>query len=824
MPRRALVCLPIALAACSGQDLPPPHPGAEPAPAARQPAEVAPPSAAEGTVTKITARTQVPLDGPRVDAKAGDWMIEAARSVVVVSAEGRILDYGPKGGRDELVALDPAVFFGFEGVHFETDRVEPAAGGRALHVVKRVLEKPLVLHAFVTFAGEKLRVETALVASAPLATPVAVTLGERVFWGNLPTWAEGQGFVTRGGSFMTDFIAREAYGVAYAMRLEGGKLLARFDSPDSGFFEQATNGETPELVPPDRPTSRRVITLSYAPSLAQAVAALSGTAAQRVRPPAGLPPEARVEIARCAAGNKPGSLYTRALPSDAEIALPEGCFQMRLTAPGHASTPWFDTGAAAGRTLPPSGTLRFAVTDKPSGKPLPAHVVVRGIKGTPDPDWGTDVDRGASLNMVYADTGAGERPVPPGRYHVSVDRGFEYTIDERDIEIAAGNTVEISAALERVVDTRGFLSADLHLHAMPSPDAPQPLADRVRALAATGVEVGVATDHNKVTDYKPIIQELKLGGYVASVVGDEITTREPAWGHFNAFPLPPGSEPLPFRGQIPKQMVAAARAGGTLGPATVVQVNHPLMGGIGYLELLRFDRDDVAGWARRVAVADLGFDAIEVFNGDHYARIDKVEECMRAWYALLDAGYRMTATGNSDSHRLSFHEAGVPRNMVAMPSDDPAAFDEQAFVESVRKGRVVVSSGPFIRLDVGGKGLGETVAAGEVEVSVVVEAPPWVDVDKVELVRRGEVMAVWNGPFGEEPEKEKEAAKKKRGAKAAKEAPKPPPPAHRFEIHTRRTFAKGDWVIAVARGSKPMGFLHRSGAKPFAFTNPIWVD
>jgi lambda repressor-like predicted transcriptional regulator len=35
---------------------------------------------------------------------------------------------------------------------------------------------------------------------------------------------------------------------------------------------------------------------------------------------------------------------------------------------------------------------------------------------------------------------------------------------------------------------------------------------------------------------------------------------------------------------------------------------------------------------------------------------------------------------------------------------------------------------------------------------------------------------------------------------------------------------KGEWVIAIARGSKPMTYLHRGGALPFGFTNPIWAD
>jgi hypothetical protein len=221
------------------------------------------------------------------------------------------------------------------------------------------------------------------------------------------------------------------------------------------------------------------------------------------------------------------------------------------------------------------------------------------------------------------------------------------------------------------------------------------------------------------------------------------------------------------------------------------------MGNIGYLDVLRFDPADVQGWLRRSPLADLGFDALEVFNGDHYARIARVEECMKDWYALLNAGFRVVATGNSDSHKLTFQEPGTPRNLVAAPSDAPGAFDERAFVDAVRAGRVVVSSGPFVRLEVAGKGIGETVPEGEAEIVVRVDAPPWVDVDRIELVRRGEVWRAWSVP--------------------PRKGPGP------IEQRTRETLRKSDWVIAVARGSKPMEFLHRPGASPFGFTNPVFV-
>ena len=92
--------------------------------------------------------------------------------------------------------------------------------------------------------------------------------------------------------------------------------------------------------------------------------------------------------------------------------------------------------------LPEAGTLRWAVREATGGRTadvVPARLVVRGIDGTPDPDWGEGPSDGASLDVIHSDRD-GQRPIPPGRYHVMVTRGFEYTMHEQDVhESPPGN-------------------------------------------------------------------------------------------------------------------------------------------------------------------------------------------------------------------------------------------------------------------------------------------------------------------------------------------------------------------------------------------------
>jgi hypothetical protein len=765
-----------------------------------------PSSSGEGAVRPIAARQDVPLTGLRVDARPGDWMLENAGQVAVVEAHGgRIVDFGTAGHDDALVAVEPTVYLGLDDLRADVVSVGPAPGAPAVVLVeRRVHGAALRLFTFVSFAGRALRIESIATSGGEASAPV--TLGEKVGWGNVPTWVQGTGFVTSGGTFSGDFLAREGFGQAYAFGLKEGRIGARFNAPQGGFHERGHTGEDAVRVSPGASSPRREVWLTHADgSLGDAAVELlraRGVALSAVTLPGSAAERAVAEVTSCPVeGQSEGAPFARFALQTAPrgVELPPGCFRARVTAPGFRPGAWFPlsgAGDAGDAVQPRSGHLRWHVTDR-DRTALPARLIVRGIAPTPDPDWGDEPHDGAAVEAVAA-LADGAIAIPAGRYRVIVSRGFEYTTSERSITVADGATTAVDATLERVVDTRGWISADLHVHAVPSPDAPILLDDRVRSLAASGVEVGAATDHNAVTDYGPTIRALGVQRWLASLVGDEVTTRGVELGHFNVFPLAAGDAPLPFEATTPHDIFAAARAAAPHDRDKIVQVNHPRMGSIGYFELLHLDPADLDGWRKRAPLFDASFDALEVFNGDDYSDLARVETCMRDWYALLDAGMRVTATGNSDSHMLTYQEPGVPRNYVRVGDDAPASFDERAFVDAVRRGRVVVSSGPFVHLTAGGGEVGDTIGVGDgVDVRVRVEAPPWVDVSTVQLVRRGEIVATWRPHATTDPV--------------------------RLDVTARVALRPGDWVLAIARGDRPMAFLHRTGALPFGFTNPVYV-
>lgn len=763
---------------------------------------IAPPAGGQGTIRQLEGRDQVPLSGSRVDGDKGDFMLQSGPMVAVVSREyGEIVDFGPEGAIDGVVAITAAVFDPLSQARSPVVfiGVEPEAPS-VLHIVRRPPSVPARLHTFVTFRGETLVMESTIEPESIKDSGMVVGLGERIGWGNHPTWVQGVGLARKDAVQETAaFVGRESRGLSYAIGHEGEETMVRISSVGlAGFFAVGRASELSVAAAGDRSPRRTVLLAASESSIGHAASKLYAPSSMRTHEGVSSPVRgARVEVAECPdeEKDKPRRPYARFRPGEPLVFPASGCFEARLWAPGHKSTEWTKLEELNGLALAPSGSLIVSIVE--GGKATVARVQVRGVDGTASPDWGEDPEDGSAVNTAHVKAGVLNRPVPPGRYKVVADRGFEYDAPEATIEVRSGHNAYVALELKRAVDTAGWISADLHLHADPSPDAPQSLEDRVLALAAAGVEVGVATDHNRVSDYRPAISALGLGSRVASVIGDEVTTEEMAFGHFNVFPLASGSEPLRYQRTSPAAIFAEARKRAPYGPSTIIQVNHPRMGDIGYLDVVRFDRDDVGAFVARTPWAPLDFDAMEVFNGDDATSPSVVRGVMKDWFALMDSGRRLTATGNSDAHRLTFHEPGLPRTYVEMANDDPARFDERAFVTALREGRAVVSSGPFIRFKVGAAGIGGTVPPGEHEAKVVVYAPSWVHISYVELWKSGKLYKRVEGPF--------------------------PEGDHAATLVESVPVKSGDWLIAVAGGTKEMAPLYRRGVPPFAFTNAIFV-
>jgi hypothetical protein len=423
-------------------------------------------------------------------------------------------------------------------------------------------------------------------------------------------------------------------------------------------------------------------------------------------------------------------------------------------------------------------TLRFerAFTDGGAGR-----VEIRGQRGTPDPMFGDDL-LGAALDgkplasgastrgVVFAgnDGDAREVALAPGRYRLVATRGLDWEAASQSIDLRGpvARAVAEPFALRPLAPIAGAVTADLHVHSQASDDGQATLEDRVRRFVADGVNVLVATDHDNLTDYAPVLTRLQLAGRVRVVQGVEVTGSGPSaaalWtiGHHNAWPIPYRAH-AHRHGAPPSQNRAVGALYAELRRnygARVVQLNHPrptpkdveegnenlaffahLSTGQPFDPSAPLDAPENEPLVRRTGVDGtraLDFDAIEVMNGESWPQY----LAMRAdWYALLRQGVRRTGTANSDSHAAA-ELVAYPRNYVFVgpEGDDPERFDA-----AIRAGRSFGTNGPRVRaLHVNGGGIGDLVRAedGRIRVEYEVDGAGFVPIDEVRVLVNGEVV------------------------------------------------------------------------------------
>jgi hypothetical protein len=542
----------------------------------------------------------------------------------------------------------------------------------------------------------------------------------------------------------------------------------------------------------------------------------------------------RIDDARASlsVADERGAPATQVRPSSDgrfEMRLPRGSYSLRAVAEGGREAALsFRIEAAEvdlGRIeLGASAQLRL-----PRGEPM--RLSFLGVDGTPDPRFGDDLlgfrvegrelRRTAAVRSLWlAGTAADPESVavPPGRYRVLATRGPEFSVSEARLELQPGATAEL--AIEpprRVLATPGWISSDFHVHAAPSPDSALALTARVASFAAEGGEVLVATDHDMITDYAPLIRELGLASRMASIVGDEVTsevkTEVAAYtiGHVNAFPVP--LDPLAYRGgAVPnegrrwRQVIADLRA---IPGERVLQLNHARAdeGGLharaffSHLGLVGEPYDSALPLTKlpnavlvepdpETGLRDIDFDAMELLNGKRTHAYPALRE---DWFSLLRQGIVLTGTANSDSHSHGSFVA-VPRNFVQVPSDELAAFDPQALVRAVREGRCFGSTGPLLDVRLGETGIGGRFQGREGTLRIEVRAAPWVPVRQARVYQDGRLLRS-----------------------------EPIEPGRPIELPLR--FARDGFVTVEVEG-EPSGIYAEllPESTPFAFTNPIFVD
>jgi hypothetical protein len=793
---------------------------------------------AEGRVGK-GAETAL-LTGPRSRGQAGDWIVRNERLAAVFRHfDGRLVDLGfRKNGRDLFHSAKTVISDtrGRYPVHYHHGRVtrEKSAGTPRLELLGKVRAKGLNLEVrtLISAPSKKPFVHFETQVRNSSRRPVyRVGVGDDVYLGNSRLFVPGHGNITASSKHHAYWVGRE--GADYSMA-----LVSRQSQPMKLSFRMGFQGYNPtvratyewaHLEPGDVVTARRALLLTAGP-LARASAhihALRNNTVQRLtlEPAASLPAPLRQRAwFRVSTAGHP-VLRSRLERNTTSFVLPTAkSYRLQLVAPGTGpgKALSFQTGAAPAKNrgfptppprksppntkhltaaLPAFGTVTYAVVDT-AGRPLPARLTIRGLGATATPEFGADGGPAGAKNMVYTASGRGRIPLAPGRYMVLVTRGVEYSWHVAELRVQPGKVTSLQAALTRQVDTPGALAADLHLHAAGSTDSELTVEARLTQLAAEGIEIGVATDHNAISSWQDSGKKKPFRRWLKTFPGCEATTRGAYFGHFNLFPLQ-ADAPVPrYQNSSPEILMKTWKK---RADDPIIQVNHPRMSFIGMFNQVDFVRKHGRAWGPGFYKQ---FDSLEVFNGDRLYSPDRVKQNLADWFVLLNRGLRPTATGGSDSHKLAFHEVGYPRNFLLMGKDDPRRFSAADLRDALRRHKVVVSSGPYIAISAAQKPqslIGEQISTA-LRAQLTVSAPCWLPLQEVVLIANGKPHKRFSIPKASAPRRGKPCA----------------PHLHKFPI--RFVPQKDTWVVFQVKGTGHNPTLIRSDGIVWAFTNPIWID
>jgi hypothetical protein len=452
------------------------------------------------------------------------------------------------------------------------------------------------------------------------------------------------------------------------------------------------------------------------------------------------------------------------------------------------------------------GTVEIHVTDADQGQPLPCRLTIVDGDGVLQTAGAVSNEQLAVRpGTIYAARGVANFGLPAGQYTIYAGRGFEYSLAREELTVVRGKVHKKNLSIRREVSTEGYVACDTHVHTLThSGHGDATIVERMITVAGEGIELPIATDHNKHIDYEPHARQLDLRQHFTPVIGNEVTT---SVGHYNVFPVQAGARLPDHRktdwGEIADEIFQTPGV-------RVAILNHArdLHSGVRPFGPKLHNAvigENVRGWPLR-------FKAMEVINSGAVQTDDL--QLFHDWMGLLNRGHMITPVASSDSHDVARHFVGQGRTYIRCGDDDPGKIDVDTAVTSFLQGRVLVSYGLLAELTVSGRyRSGDLVplpgeplpgepSPEQVALELRVLGPAWTQANQVQLYSNGELVR-------EETLPAERDVRLPHGVhwRATWRIPRP-----RHDVH----------LVALATGPGIRGSYWKT-AKPYQPTSPDWA-
>ena len=367
------------------------------------------------------------------------------------------------------------------------------------------------------------------------------------------------------------------------------------------------------------------------------------------------------------------------------------------------------------------------VWDRATGRPLAARVCVQASTGQVCAPDDALLKVGQGEPSFYCD-GTFAVDVPLGQTDIIVERGTEYRPLRVVLDLPARGALDVDLPLERwiALPELGWYAGNTHVHydeREPRPLDRLRLDPRVEDLPVLIVSVLKRRDIPYASNAFPIGRHPLSTADHHIDIGEESRHNDEPWhiglGHIMLINLQSVVEPIsrgilvdesnPDYPPLVDACDAARRQGG------LVLWCH-----------------NANGMEAPVAAALGRLDGLNLFDPFW------MEPEYALWYRLLTCGIRLPASTGSDWYICSSNRVYV---------DVGTDFSYERWLSGLRQGRTFVTDGPALRLTVAGHGPSNEVldiGAAMTAVPVVVEWQAAQPIDRIELVRDGDVVATFN--------------------------------------------------------------------------------